>query len=1194
MKGLNERFDAITLFIAESIVDKMKELPEMTVDEGAPGKYSAFFNPGIKTTVTVTDDGNDISSTTCQCGKRNCIHVAIMIIMLRNGGYLNLEENTAGKGNMDKSTYQGLSDWESGTYHFNMPKILMDLPFSEADWNDAVKSLKYSPFEMTTGVSNGCIKVGLKGLWINTVCRFNRRGLVDCNCYCGGDWCEHLTLCCAGAVRYVLTNNPDPNEDADARAFLIENTGDTEKNVDPTLEIKPEIYSADSFLMDDGPTSEKLKLRIGKVRSGKGYVIKDVRLMCDAIEAGKEYQLTGKRVIDFGSESLSESDQELLRYVKSEMNENNYLADYGKSDYKELLMSPARYDGVLGKVKEIKIDDMEYGVDDMEFDPQFTCVRNEKRKGFDLHYSVPEVSDYDIIEGSAALYFVSLRERMVHRCRMTDEQKKMCLMLRNRDADVDEDDMENPALFVSDSLRPQLISFMDSIEEQGLTVDGREVVDNAEVDESQPHMTYYFDADEDSFTCKVTSTYGKGRENRIRLNKYDVVRGTNRKGRNGAAERSALDPLVGDFTTYDDTKDEFIAERNKDTAERIFDQIIPRLEKYGEVKGTKKFQNSRIYRRPKFSVGLSSDNGLLNFEVTSSDFTPEELSEILRTYKPKKKFYTLKTGKMLDLGDGDPTLDELLKTMSMAGVTPEEFVNGRTGLPLYRALYLEATLQRRERLNVSSDEQVRRFIEHFENFNETDLPLPTGLNATLRSYQEEGYRWMASLAGGGFGGILADEMGLGKTLQTIAFLLAAKDGDISQVKSGPALIVMPAALLYNWENEISRFAQDLRILVVNGTKAQRRSLISTVPEYDVVLTTYDLLKRDVEEYAGMHFTYEIIDEAQNIKNGSTLAAKAVKVIDAETRFALTGTPIENRLSELWSIFDYVMPGYLFGYQDFREQFERPVVIDGDVNARKTLVKMITPFVLRRQKSQVLKELPEKIERPYYAEMSKKQAGLYEAMANKLRTRLSNASDDEFRHSKIEILAELTKIRQLCCDPGLLYDDFKGESAKTETCMELVESAIDGGHRVIIFSQFTSMLEILEKRLKKKDFEYYKITGDTPKKERFDMVGDFNGSDVPVFLVSLKAGGTGLNLTGADVVIHYDPWWNAAAQNQATDRAHRIGQKRNVLVYKLIVKDTIEEKILKVQEKKARLADDILSGEGMQSGQITRDDLMDLL
>lgn len=409
-----------------------------------------------------------------------------------------------------------------------------------------------------------------------------------------------------------------------------------------------------------------------------------------------------------------------------------------------------------------------------------------------------------------------------------------------------------------------------------------------------------------------------------------------------------------------------------------------------------------------------------------------------------------------------------------------------------------------------------------------------------------------------------------------------------------ALIVCPASLVYNWKSEIERFAPSMQAVAVAGNAADRKKALQEAGRWDILITSYDLLKRDEEAYEEMNYQYEVIDEAQYIKNHNTKVSKAVKRIRAGFRMALTGTPIENRLSELWSIFDYLMQGFLYPYSRFREELEIPIVSNQEEEASERLRNMIRPFVLRRLKKDVLKELPAKMEEPVVAQMEGEQEKLYAAHVQRIKLMLEGQTEAEFATQKLQILAELTRLRQLCCDPGLIYEDFNGESAKLLMCVDLIKNAIDGGHKVLLFSQFTTMLERIEDRLHREGISYFCLTGATSKERRAELVQRFQEGDTPVFCISLKAGGTGLNLTAADIVIHYDPWWNVAVQNQATDRAHRIGQRNAVTVYKLIAKGSIEENILRLQEKKKELAEQLLGNDGFEAVKITKEDMLRLL
>lgn len=401
----------------------------------------------------------------------------------------------------------------------------------------------------------------------------------------------------------------------------------------------------------------------------------------------------------------------------------------------------------------------------------------------------------------------------------------------------------------------------------------------------------------------------------------------------------------------------------------------------------------------------------------------------------------------------------------------------------------------------------------------------------------------------------------------------------------------------NWKNEAEKFANGLKTLVIRGSLAERKDKIKNIEKYDLVITSYDLLKRDIELYKekDYQFKYVIADEAQYLKNSNTQNAKAVKQIKSETRYALTGTPIENSLAELWSIFDFIMPGYLFGYRKFKNTYETPIVKGEDEAAMSKLKMLIEPFVLRRNKKQVLKELPEKTVTVLDNEMGEEQRNIYLNYLIRAKQEISEQIDlNGYEGSRMQILAALTRLRQICCHPSLFIKDYNEGSSKLEQCMEIVQEAVNGGHKILLFSGYTSMFEIIEKELKQSNINYFKLTGSTKVEERMRLVDEFNENpEIQVFLISLKAGGTGLNLTGADMVIHYDPWWNVSTENQATDRAYRIGQRNNVQVYKLITKNSIEEKIYKLQERKAKLADEMLDTKTKFVSKLSREEIMEL-
>ena len=477
---------------------------------------------------------------------------------------------------------------------------------------------------------------------------------------------------------------------------------------------------------------------------------------------------------------------------------------------------------------------------------------------------------------------------------------------------------------------------------------------------------------------------------------------------------------------------------------------------------------------------------------------------------------------------------------------------------------------------------------------EMDIKIPESLEKILRYYQKTGYKWLKTLDNYNFGGILADDMGLGKTVQMLSIIAGYVEENEQRRAS---IVICPSSLTLNWQNEAQKFTNKLKTLVIRGNAIERKKQISKANEYDLIITSYDLLKRDIEVYKEnkYHFRFAIADEAQYLKNSNTQNAKAVKEIISDTRYALTGTPIENSLAELWSIFDFIMPGYLFGYKKFKTEYEMPIVKDNNIKIMEKLKMLIEPFVLRRTKKEVLTELPEKTITILNNQMKEEQEKIYLNYLSQAKQEVAETIKVKgLEKSHIQVLLALTRLRQICCHPSLFIKDYKEGSSKLEQCIEIVKDATEAGHKILLFSGYTSMFELIEKELKEKEINYFKLTGLTKIDERIKMVDEFNeNKDIKVFLISLKAGGTGLNLTGADMVIHYDPWWNASAENQATDRAYRIGQKNNVQVYKLITKNSIEEKIYELQQKKAQLIDNMLNTKTSFINKLSKEEIMKL-
>lgn len=685
--------------------------------------------------------------------------------------------------------------------------------------------------------------------------------------------------------------------------------------------------------------------------------------------------------------------------------------------------------------------------------------------------------------------------------------------------------------------------------------------------------------------CGVKFCYGD-----IEFNPFDEV--SDEIIRNKISEESVKKHFEESGFVVNETEKELYMYDN----EKIYDFLTVGIKYYMdkfEVLVTDNFKTIEI-RQPRIgTIGVKIENNLLNVNLSDIDFELSEIKEIMQNYKLKKKYHRLKNGAYISL-ENNADIEFMDDLFTGADIDFKNIDKTGIKLPVHRSLYLNKLLEGNKNKNITKDANFKKVVGEITDLTETDnINVPDKLKDILRFYQVNGYKWLKTLDSYGFGGVLADDMGLGKTLQIISVLLNYKENNGEKT----SIVVCPSSLVLNWNKEIEKFAPMLKVLIVSGNAVERKEKINTFREFDVVITSYDSLKRDIDKYEEINadFKYVVADEAQYIKNGNTQNAKSLKSLKADIRFALTGTPIENSLAELWSIFDYIMPGYLFSYNKFKKNYEIPIIKEGNTTYMEKLKMLIEPFILRRNKKEVLTELPEKTVTLLYNDMEENQKKIY--LNYLIQTKKELTKDIEnagFEKSKIKILALLTRLRQICCHPSLFIDNYYGESGKLEQCMEIINEAVDGNHKILLFSTYSSMFDIIEEKLNKDGIKYFKLTGKTKVDERIKLVEEFNNNpEIKVFLISLKAGGTGLNLTGADVVIHYDPWWNIAAENQATDRAYRIGQKNNVQVYKLITKDSIEEKIQELQEKKSKLIDDVLSTEETFINKLSKEDILAL-
>jgi superfamily II DNA or RNA helicase len=653
--------------------------------------------------------------------------------------------------------------------------------------------------------------------------------------------------------------------------------------------------------------------------------------------------------------------------------------------------------------------------------------------------------------------------------------------------------------------------------------------------------------------------------------------------RDFAAEQAALSRLARGGFTGPDGQGLFHL-KGQDAVLNFFARHYPGLEKEWAVTLEERLERSakNLERvEPRFQITPSGEQWF-DLHVTYNTAGGERLStaEIQRLLRSGQSYTRLNNGKFALLDTG--AVEELEQVLIDAA--PQQQAGGYR-LHNAQAGFLDATLRQQSGWRVQAPAR----------WGEVKLEAPPlgALETVLRPYQKEGVAWLRFLRANGFGGILADEMGLGKTLQVLAHLDALKKAN-DRPDAAPSLIVCPTSLVFNWEAEAGKFTPDLRVLSLHGP--QRHEKFAQIPKHDLILTSYALLRRDAEQYRGIEFDTLVLDEAQHIKNRQTQNAQSVKAAHARHRLVLTGTPLENSVLDLWSIFDFLMPGYLGTSQDFRERYETAIVRDKNGAAQARLARRLRPFLLRRLKREVAADLPEKIEQVSYCELGEDQRALYREMLEAGRREMLNASDAGGRaQSRMIVLTALLRLRQICCDPRLLKLERAAAtpSGKTELFLELLEEALDGGHRVLVFSQFTSMLALLREELSAQEIPFCYLDGAT--QDRAQVVAKFQGDPaIPVFLISLKAGGVGLNLTGADTVVHFDPWWNPAVEAQATDRAHRIGQKKVVTSYKLITRGTVEEKILNLQNRKRALTQAVLGDEEQWVQNLSWEEIQELL
>lgn len=1102
------------------------------------------------------------------------------------------------------STYQKdinpFSYYDDDDYYFPISSIFSNhFLISQADWDKAglviengeakysVKSSwMYSPKEM-------CLDLLSNYDGVDTVLSIVKEGLITLKCYKGDRECSssdlytyfysskyespfrnaskktklcfHKIIAIRAMVEYIAVNNP-----GDATNFEAENLIDSivknrklfvpqapKEEVPVAIEPEP-VDIIPVFDFYDG----SLSFDIGRK---KKYKIKKTNAVVDGYYR-KETVVFGKNLtIDFATASFTDRFFSVVNFLN--IAKTSYYTSNGKIDVKYPGENILYFYDLCSETDVLTKDGGRYRAEEVDarLDVKFQ-VTNKKngRKEIKVTIKYPDAERY-------GNYYYSIESDCIYKFDFSSLGPLEQFYPEKYPFEVEFifGDKNIPVFY--NTVLPMLQKFID--------IDTDQFPSYEEWKKEKKNYHFLMDYEGDRISCRVNVHEG------------DRLVGFLQEGMEPSLHSEdnwIIKQVKVFFPEYDLIKNEwYFTEKDEDGLYNLINEGINAFLELGEVSVSDSLKNIGIKKPSPIIINASLTDNLLNLEIESKDIPKKELLKILDSYRRKKRYHRLKDGNFLLL---DNSLSEVEEIVDVMDFTQKDLSGDLIQLPKYRALYLDSLMEKRDGLmTLDRDQSYRRMVKDFKGFEASESEVPSSLSDIMRPYQKDGFRWLSTLAEYGFGGILADEMGLGKTLQIISLILSLKE----RGETGTCLVVSPSSLIYNWEVELKKFAPGLKSVVCAGSPKERKMVLCSLSGVDVLITSYELLKRDIDTYRIRDFLLFVIDEAQYIKNNNTEASKAVKLIHSKYRMALTGTPIENRLSELWSIFDFLMPGFLYSYEKFRTDIELPSMRNTTSVALDKLRKMTGPFILRRLKSDVLKDLPEKLEEVSYAEMESEQRRLYDAEVLRIRKNIEDKEEEEFRKNKVLVLAELTKIREICCDPSLVFENYQGKSAKLDSLMDLMERAIDEGHRMLVFSQFTSMLELIEKRMD--SIPYFKITGSTPKEERLKLVEKFNSdSSIPVFLISLKAGGTGLNLTGADMVIHYDPWWNVAVQNQATDRAHRIGQTKVVTVYKMIAKNTIEDRIVEMQEAKKDLAEKILSGSETSLASLTREELLEIL
>ena len=872
-------------------------------------------------------------------------------------------------------------------------------------------------------------------------------------------------------------------------------------------------------------------LRVGLIQTQKFYVIRDIPLFLKVLETSKPYMIGKLYETSLNIRQFDESSQFVLNFLQGIVEDEVENALFFQNQGRHLYFPLSFFEQGVSLLM---------GLDAFQFDHQISSYPHLVFQDFDgqaglFTFQIEEKSNYYEMEIFQQVGLNSFYKGQVLFTKgtfylLSKEQARLIEKLKK----VSIDKSGRKILQFDTSDRDLLASTLSQFKDIGEV----KAPDALQIQSFRP--SFYMEGEEDGS---------------IRLDmqfQYEtcLVRNRNELESLPFASDIQLEKEIFQLALSAGFEADFRSWRQSlkaDAVHTFFQEVLPAFEALGELKISESLQD--LYQVQKPQVHISSKGSLLEIQFDFQNIDQEEIDRAMKALVEKQDYYISSSNQVYYFDDQTKRIRKDLEELGIEGLEDGTFRARKS---------LAYTLS-----HLFKDQDQISFTEEFRNLahdltHPEDFPMKElNIQAELRDYQKKGIQWLQMLHHYGFGGILADDMGLGKTLQTIAFLSSQVQADTS------VLILAPSGLIYNWADEFQKFAPDLDVAVVHGLKSHRESILAE--NHQIYVTSYATFRQDSEIYRDLSFDFLFLDEAQVMKNAQTKIAQSLRRFVVPSVFALSGTPIENHLGELWSIFQIVLPGLLPAKKEFMKL------------STERVAQFIKPFVMRRKKEEVLTELPDLIEVVYKNELEDQQKAIYLAQLQQMQERLGQVSDSEFQRNRVEILTGLMRLRQICDTPALFMEDYQGESGKLDSLRDLLVQIAEGGHRVLIFSQFRGMLDRIEQELPDLGLTSFKITGSTPSQERQEMTKAFNQGERDVFLISLKAGGVGLNLTGADTVILVDLWWNPAVESQAIGRAHRMGQEQAVEVYRLVTRGTIEEKIQELQEKKKNLVSEILDG-----------------